>query len=164
MTDTNIDDSTFSLWGIELSGKYLESCSKEKLIELLRYNELQVIRANRTLSIINWGAEGYSQEDYGPYEPGKKVYYSAGRGDRHLQGTAVDHEKLSREQLLEAIFGTLKDRLRHFEDNAANKDLFDKLQTKAMVDTTKLIKRNVPNIITVGNELFRRKHLNEDDI
>jgi hypothetical protein len=103
MTDTNIDDNTFSLWGIEFGEPHLESCSKEKLIELLRHNELQVIRANRKLSIICWGAEGFSQEDYGPYEPGKKVYYSSGRGDRHFQGTAVDHEKLSREQLLEAF-------------------------------------------------------------
>jgi hypothetical protein len=79
--------------------------TKEQLLEELDQNHQQVLKYKGKLFTIFYDHQIYSSEETCgfQYQPGDKVYCQRIGRPKKLVGTAIDHNTLSREQLLEAI-------------------------------------------------------------
>jgi hypothetical protein len=100
--------SVMSASEMENYEEFLESASKEKLIELLDEYRQQAVKYKGELFTIHFEDHDFSAKDYdrglAAFQPGDKIYHQGFRHrPRKFVGTAVDHNKLTREQLVELV-------------------------------------------------------------
>jgi len=89
---------------MQTNEEFFKSCPKEKLLEVLDENHEQILKHKGELFTIMYYDLDYScpsEETSGDqYEIGDKVYLSRVGHPKKFVGTAIDHNALSREQLL----------------------------------------------------------------
>ena len=87
------------------NAEYLASCSKEQLLAELDQNQQQILKFKGKFFTIMYLDHDYSSEETSGdrYQPGDKVFIKRVNRPKKFAGTAIDHNTLSREQLLEVI-------------------------------------------------------------